>query len=176
MPAAADHLASVRQRMLQALIRRRTASWLVPLLPIAALAVAILAGAFGTAETLTLTAPLVLAAAAMLWAAIDFAFWRKRVEEQLPSWLNDAVPELEDSSALLAAAPGTPLGSLQRNRLLARIDEVLDEGRLRGIANQKARFNAIPLALAAVAAAGTWAYAAAHSQQYAAPAGTGRLG
>jgi len=174
MPAAADHLASVRQRMLQALIRRRTASWLVPLLPIAALAAAILAGTFGTAGTLTLTAPLVLAAAVMLWAAIDFAFWRKRVEEQLPSWLNDAVPELEDSSALLASVPGTPLGSLQRDRLLARIDEVLDDGRLRGIANRKARFNAIPLALAAVAAAGTWAYAAAHSPQYAAPAGTGQ--
>jgi len=174
MPAAADHLACVRQRMLQALIRRRTASWLVPLLPIAALAAAILAGTFGTAGTLTITAPLVLAAAVMLWAAIDFASWRKRVEEQLPSWLNDAVPELEDSSALLASVPGTPLGSLQRNRLLARIDEVLDDGRLRGIANRKARFNAIPLALAAVAAAGTWAYAAAHSPQYAAPAGTGQ--
>ena len=174
MPAAADHLASVRQRMLQALIRRRTASWLVPLLPVAALAAVIVAGAFGTAKTLTLTAPLVLAAAVMLWAAIDFALWRKRVEEQLPSWLNNAVPELEDSSALLASAPDTPLGNLQRNRLLVRIEQTLDDERLRGIANQKARFNAIPLALAAVAAAGTWAFAAAHSPQFAAPAGTGQ--
>ena len=79
MPAAADHLASVRQRMLQALIRRRIASWLVPLLPAAALAAAILAGSFGTAKTLTLTAPFALAAAAMLWAAIDFALDRKSV-------------------------------------------------------------------------------------------------
>jgi hypothetical protein len=173
MPAAADHLASVRQRMLQALIRRRIASWLVPLLPAASLAAAIVAGAFGTAKTLTLTAPLVLAAAVMLWAAIDLAFWRRRVEEQLPSWLNDAVPELEDSSAMLAAAPNTPLGGLQRNRLLARIEQALDDERLRGIANQKARFNAIPLALAAVAAAAAWAYAAAHGPQYASPAGPG---
>jgi hypothetical protein len=157
--------------MLQALIRRRIASWLVPLLPAAALAAAILAGSFGTARTLTLTAPFALAAAAMLWAAIDFAFWRKRVEEQLPSWLNDAVPELEDSSAMLAAAPNTPLGNLQRNRLLGRIEQAIDDKRLRGIANQKARFNAIPLALAVVAAAATWAYAAAHSPQYAPPAG-----
>jgi len=173
MPAAADHLASVRQRMLQALIRRRIASWLVPLLPAAALAAAILAGSFGTAKTLTLTAPFALAAAAMLWAAIDFAFWRQRVEEQLPSWLNDAVPELEDSSAMLAAAPNTPLGNLQRNRLLARIEQAIDDKRLRGIANQKARFNAIPLALAVVAAAAAWAYAAAHSPQYAPPTGAG---
>ncbi|WP_426344201.1 hypothetical protein ACN9MU_04075 [Pseudoduganella sp. R-32] len=173
MPAAADHLASVRQRMLQALIRRRIASWLVPLLPVAALAAAIVAGAFGAAKTLTLTAPLVLAAAVMLWGAIDLAFWRKRVEEQLPSWLNDAVPELEDSSAILAAAPNTPLGELQRNRLLARIEQALDDERLRGIANQKARFNAIPLALAVVAAAAAWAYAAAHSPQYAPPTGAG---
>ena len=173
MPAAADHLASVRQRMLQVLIRRRIASWLVPLLPAAALAAAILAGAFGTAKTLTLTAPFALAAAAMLWAAIDFAFWRQRVEEQLPSWLNDAFPELEDSSAMLAAAPNTPLGNLQRNRLLARIEQAIDDKRLRGIANQKARFNAIPLALAVVAAAAAWAYAAAHSPQYAPPTGAG---
>jgi len=173
MPAAADHLASVRQRMLQALIRRRTASWLVPLLPVAVLAAAILAGRFDTAKTLTLTAPLVLAAAVMLWAAIDFSFWRKRVEEQLPSWLNDAVPELEDSSAMLGTAPNTPLGRLQRDRLLARIGQALDDERLRGIAHQKARFNAIPLALSAVAAASALAYAAAHGTQYAAPAGTG---
>lgn len=173
MPAAADHLASVRQRMLQALIRRRTASWLLPLLPAAALAAPILAGAFGSARPITITVPLALAAAIMLWAAVDFSLWRKRVEEHLPSWLNEAVPELEDSSALLAAAPGTPLGNLQRTRLLARIDQVLDDERLRDIANAKVRFNTIPLALAVVAAASAWAFGAAHSQQYATPTGPG---
>jgi len=173
MPAAADHLASVRQRMLQALIRRRTASWLLPLLPAAALAATILAGAFGPASPVTLTVPLALAAVVMLWAAIDFAFWRRRVEEHLPAWLNDAVPELEDSSAMLATAPETPLGHLQRSRLLARIDQVLGDERLRSIAYAKVRFNAIPLGLAMVAAGGAWAYAAAHGPQYAPPSGTG---
>jgi len=173
MPAAADHLASVRQRMLQALIRRRTASWLLPLLPSAALAAAIFAGGFGPAKPITLTVPLALAAAIMLWAAIDFAFWRKRIEEHLPSWLNDAVPELEDSSAMLAVAPTTPLGNLQRDRLLARIDQALGDERLRSIANAKVRFNAIPLALAAVAAASAWAYAAARSPQHTTPSGPG---
>lgn len=171
--AAADHLASVRQRMLQALIRRRAASWLLPLLPAIALAAAILAGTFGPASdrTLSLTVPLALAAVALLWAAADFALWRKRIEDQLPAWLNAAVPELEDSSAMLAAAPATPLGDLQRKRLLARIDNALDDERLRGIADQKARFNAIPLALAAVAAASAWAYAYAHTPQRVAPPG-----
>ncbi|MGW8390066.1 hypothetical protein [Pseudoduganella sp. HUAS MS19] len=169
MPAAADLLGGVRQRMLQALIRRRSPSWLLPLLAPAALAAAILSGAFGSASPITLTVPLALAAAVMLWAAIDFALWRKRIDDQLPSWLNDAVPELEDSSAMLAAAPGTPLGALQRNRLLARIDQALSEERLRGIAIRKARFNAVPLALAVGAAGCAWAYAAAHSRQFAAP-------
>lgn len=167
MPAAADHLASVRQRMLQALIRRRTASWLLPLLPAAVLAAAT------SAMPVSIKVPLALAAAVMLWAAIDFAFWRKRIDDQLPSWLDDAIPELEDSSAMLAAAPTTPLGELQRKRLLARIDQALNEERLRSIAIQKARFNAIPLALATVAAASAWAYAAAHSAQHATPAGNG---
>jgi len=172
MPAAADHLASVRQRMLQALIRRRISSWLVPLLPAGALAAIALAGTFA-AKPLTLTVSLALAGAAMLWAAIDFALWRRRVDGQLSSWLNDAVPELEDSSATLAAAPDTPLGRLQHKRLIARVGQVLDDERLRSIAMQKARFNAIPLALAVVAAAAAWAYAAAHSPQYAPPTGAG---
>lgn len=166
--AAADHLASVRQRMLQALIRRRIAGWLLPLLPAAALAAAIGQGAAGQ---LPLTIPLALAAAALLWAAGDFALWRKRIEQQLPAWLDAAIPELEDSSSMLAAVPATPLGALQRKRLLARIDSALGDERLRGIALRKARFNAVPLALAIVAAAGAWAYAAAHSPQRLVPPG-----
>ena len=169
MPAAADYLAGVRQRMLRTLIRRRAAGWLLPLLPATALAAFALAG---TAASAAVAAP-VLAAAALAWAAIDFALWRKRIDQHLPAWLNDAIPELEDSSALLAGAPETPLGALQRQRLLARIDSAISEERLRGIAKQKARFNAIPLALAVVAALGAWAYAAAHAPQHAGASGTG---
>jgi len=164
MPAGADHLASVRQRILHALIRRRAASWLLPLLPAAALAVS-----GSVAVPLSPAAPIGLAAAAILWAGIDFAIWRKRIAAKLTSWLNDAVPELEDSSAMLAAPGSTPLGELQRKRLLARIDQALSNERLRSIVKQKSGFNAIPLALAIVAAASTWAYAAAHSGRYAAP-------
>jgi hypothetical protein len=109
----------------------------------------------------------------MLWAAVDFALWRRRIEAHLPSWLNDAVPEMEDSSALLAYNDATPLGELQRKRLLARLGSALDDDRLRRIASQKARFNGIPLALATVAAAAAWAYAAAHGPQAAAAPGAG---
>jgi len=166
MPAAADHLASVRQRMLRALVRRRAASWLLPLLPAATLA-----AAGSSAAALTPAVPTGLAAAVVLWAGIDFSIWRNRIDSRLPSWLNDAIPELEDSSAMLAAPTSTPLGELQRKRLLARIDLALSNDRLRQIARQKVRFNAIPLALAIVAAASAWAYAAAHSGRYAAPQG-----
>jgi len=164
MPAGTDHLAGVRRRMLRALVRRRAASWLLPLLPVAFLLAANKASA---------AVPLALAAGAVLWAVVDFAIWRKRIEDKLPGWLNDAVPELEDSSAMLATVPATPLGELQRARLLARMGEVLGDGRLRHIARQKCRFNAVPLALAGVAAASAWAYAMAHSTRDAAPQASG---
>jgi hypothetical protein len=170
MSDAADRLAGVRQRMLQALMRRRAASWLLPLLPAAALAAVAYGGAAAVRDLLAVS--LALAAAVLLWAALDFASWRKRVAQRLPAWLDDAIPELEDSSALLAALPDTPLGALQRNRLLARIDTAADDERLREIARHKARFNAIPLALAVVAALSAWAYAAAHDPQRAGAAGS----
>ena len=172
MPAAADHLAGVRQRMLQALIRRRAATWLLPLLPAAVLAAALSA----VSAPLARIVPLMLAATTLLWAAIDLALWRKKLDRHLPAWLNDAIPELEDSSAMLAAAPATPLGALQRQRILSRIDTALDDERLHGIARQKARFNAIPLALAAVAALAAWAYTAAHNPQLIAAPAAGPAG
>ena len=168
MPAAADHLAGVRQRMLHALVRRRAASWLLPLLPAAALA-----APGSSAAALAPAVPIGLAAAVVCWAGIDLAIWRKRIDRKLSSWLNDAIPELEDSSAMLAAPAATSLGELQRKRLLARMDHALSNERLRQIARRKARFNAIPLALAIVAAAGAWTYAVAHGGQYAAPQGAG---
>jgi len=162
MSAAADQLAGVRKRVLQALIRRRISGWLLPLLPAAVLA------ATGSAIT-----PIVLTATTLAWAAVDFSIWRRRIQGRLPAWLNDAVPELEDSSAMLASAPNTPIGILQRERLLARIGHALNDECLRGIVRKKARFNAIPLALAVVVAAGAWAYAAAFKGRQAVAPGAG---
>jgi hypothetical protein len=159
MSAAAEHLAGVRRRLLQALARRRAASWVLPVLPAVVLAAT-------ASDLVTPAICAALGAAAVIWAAIDFALCRKRVDANLFRWLDGAVPELEDSSALLAAEPASSVAALQRKRLLARIDQVLDAPRLQSIASARARTTFIPAALAAVAAASVWAYAAAHSPQH----------
>jgi len=156
MFAAGDHLSGVRRRLLQALARRRAAGWLLALLPAISLPLA----APG------LVAPpiiVLLATAALAWIAIDFAMWRRRIAHQLPRWLDAAIPELEDSTSFLHAAPATAVGRLQRERLLARIDATLTTERLLQLAAAKARPTFIPFALAVVAAAFAWAYAAAYS-------------
>lgn len=159
MSAAADRLSSVRRRVLQAFARRRIASWLLPMLPPVVLA--------ATARDLVAPAACVaLVAAAAIWAAIDCALWRKRIAAHLASWLDHDVPELEDSANLLATeAPGV-IAALQRARLLARLDGILDKPRVASIVRARVRTTFIPFALATVAAAAGWAYAAAHSPQH----------
>jgi hypothetical protein len=46
---------------------------------------------------------------------------------QWTSWLNAAIPALEDSSTLLAADATTPIARLQQQRLQARIASVLTD-------------------------------------------------
>ena len=158
MQGAADQLAGVRRRLLHALLWRRVPGWAAAMLP----AVALAAVAMPSGQAALVQGALALALAVLLWAAIDFTLWRRRVGQRLTAWLDEAVPELEDSSAMLAAAPQSPLGALQRNRLLARLDQVLDQQRLRALVQRHVRISAIPLALSVVAAAAAWAYAAAH--------------
>jgi hypothetical protein len=149
MHAAADTAASLRRRLLQAFARRRLASWLLPLLPAAVLAA---------------KAPLpalCLAALSVCWAGIDFFVWRRRIVRSGMRWLDAAVPALEDSAALLESTATSPLGALQRARLLARLQTVLDAQALRAIVRGRVGFNAIPVALALTAATGAWAYQAA---------------
>lgn len=56
------------------------------------------------------------------------------------AWVDAAVPEMEDSAALLAQAEGeTPLARLQRERLLARIAASLDPARVRAIVRGRVR-------------------------------------
>jgi hypothetical protein len=107
------------------------------------------------------------------WCAWDGARLHRRVSGEWTRWLDDAVPELEDSSALLVEA-GTPLARMQRERLLARLDESLGAGRLRAIARQRVRLGAGWVALGAAAAASLWAWTAmppATSASVRAPAG-----
>jgi hypothetical protein len=96
----------------------------------------------------------------LAWAACcawDGMRLRRRVANEWARWLDDAVPELEDSSALLAQA-STPLAKLQRERLLARLQESLAASRLRAIAWRRVPIGAPWLALGAACATLLWAW------------------
>jgi hypothetical protein len=72
-----------------------------------------------------------------LLAWVAFCMWdaarlRRQVAHGWAAWLDAAVPELEDSSALLVDAD-TPLAQLQRQRLLARLDRALDAPAVRRV-------------------------------------------
>ncbi|MGX4643886.1 DUF4175 family protein [Massilia sp. SYSU DXS3249] len=97
-----------------------------------------------------------------LLAWVAFCMWdgarlRQQVARGWAGWLDAAVPELEDSSALLAeplVEADTPLAKLQRERLLARIDSALDKQAVRRVVRPRVDtglFWLLPwLALAAV--------------------------
>jgi hypothetical protein len=89
------------------------------------------------------------------WCAWDGARLHQRVTREWTRWLDDAVPQLEDSSALLLDA-ATPLARLQRQRLLARVGDALDRGALRTLARERVRVGAGWFALSAGAAAAAW--------------------
>jgi hypothetical protein len=71
----------------------------------------------------------------LAWSA--FCAWdalrlQRRVAHGWTAWLDGALPEMEDSAALLLAAE-SPVAQLQRQRLLARIDSSLTPARVRAI-------------------------------------------
>jgi len=73
----------------------------------------------------------------LAWSA--FCAWdglhlQRRVAHGWTHWIDGAVPEMEDSAALLAQEPETPVARLQRERLFNRIDAVLPPRRVRAIA------------------------------------------
>ena len=122
----------------------------------------------------------------LAWSA--FCAWdglhlQRRVAHGWTHWIDGAVPEMEDSAALLAQEPETPVARLQRERLIKRIDAALPPPRVRAIVAAHVPFGwtwlAANLALAGLAwasallphAAGTPAPPAhAPGRQSAAPA------
>jgi hypothetical protein len=110
--------ADLSKRLWHAALLRRAPAWVVGALPWCALA----------------SLPGVLAWTGL--AAADAARLRMRASREWSRWLDDAVPELEDSSALLARA-ATPVARLQRERMLARLQATLDPQRMRGIARER---------------------------------------
>jgi len=106
--------ADIARRLWRAALLRRAGLWAAGSLPWLALR----------------SAPGLLA-----WSA--FCAWDGlRLQRQVmigwTAWVDDAVPEMEDSAILLAQA-GTPVARLQRERLLARIAASLDPARVRAI-------------------------------------------
>ncbi|WP_051971961.1 hypothetical protein [Massilia sp. 9096] len=75
----------------------------------------------------------------LAWSA--FCAWdglrlQRRVAHDWTAWIDEAVPEMEDSSALLLEDPATqaPIARLQRKRLVERLQASLDGPRLRAVA------------------------------------------
>jgi hypothetical protein len=139
MRAAADKIAS---RISRAALLRRAPVWAGGLLP-----------------WLALRAP-AGAVAWTAWCAWDAFRVNREAAAHWPHWLDDAVPELEDSSGLLVDAQ-TPVARLQRERLLARIDATLSGPAVRAIAAARITRGLPWLGLSALAAAALW-LAAAH--------------
>lgn len=94
------------------------------------------------------------------WCAWDAYRVNREANAHWPRWLDDAVPELEDSTALLVDAQ-TPVARLQRERLLARIDAALTGPAVREIARERIKPGLPWLGLSALAAAAVW-LAASH--------------
>jgi hypothetical protein len=106
------------KRLWHAALLRRAPAWIAAGLPWVALA----------------SVPGLLAWAGL--GAAEAMRLRAHVKQEWPRWLDDAVPELEDSAALLGGA-STPIARLQRERVLARLQASVTPARLRGIARER---------------------------------------
>lgn len=142
MPGATDHL---RSRLRTAILRRRAPQWLLTLAPLALAAYLLPAAAIGVAICI-------------IWIIADVLRWHRRIAQQWPSWLDAAIPQLEDSSTLLAADAKTPIARLQQQRLQARLADVLTDADYRAIARTRSKLAILPLALSLLAAGAAWAY------------------
>lgn len=103
------------------------------------------------------------------WAMLcawDWAVLRRRVGVEWTSWLDGAVPEMEDSSALIEHAP-TPVAQLQRRRILERLDASVSARQLRGIARGRIK-PGLPWLLGSIAAAAAVWFATSATPQGAA--------
>lgn len=98
---------------------------------------------------------------ALLWAAwvlVDVAMWRRRLTGVWLRWLDAAVPALEDSSALLAAAATTPIERLQQQRMQTRLLSALGPDDYRRIARERVPLPLLAVALCIVTLAAFWGW------------------
>jgi hypothetical protein len=132
----------LRRRLWTAIWRRRSPQWLAALLPML------------LASWMLSTTRIAMAEAITLWgicAIADGYRWKQRIAAQWQSWLNAAVPSLEDSSELLTSDAKSPIAKLQQQRLQARLASVLTDADYQRIARSQARFSIWPLLLSVLA-------------------------
>ncbi len=144
--------AALNQRLLRAALWQRVPWWLAALLP----------------WLLLRSVPGL--ALCLLGLVVEAVRLRQRVGAGGLRWLDAAAPALEDSSACLVKAE-TPIARLQQQRLLARLNRVVDAALLRRIAHSRVRFAWPWLALSLVAAAALWAWPHTQAVVPAGPAG-----
>ncbi|MQA22452.1 DUF4175 family protein [Rugamonas rivuli] len=146
---------TLRRRLWTAVLRRRVPQWLAALAP---LVIALI--------LLHAARPLVIAAILpwTVWVAADIYRWRWRLKREWTSWLDAAIPALEDSSTLLAADATTPIAKLQQERLRARLASALGDDDYRSIARTRVRVGILPVLLSLAAAGAAWGY---HGKQIA---------
>jgi hypothetical protein len=147
MHGATDHL---RSRLWTAMLRRRAPQWLLTLAPLAL--AARLLPATGSAAPAATIAIVAATAICIIWIIADAVRWYRRIAQQWPSWLDAAIPQLEDSSTLLAADAKTPIAKLQQQRLQARLADVLTDADYQAIARARSKLAILPLALSLLAA------------------------
>ena len=108
------------------------------------------------------------------WCALDWVKLRRRVTFEWTAWLDGAVPEMEDSAALLEQAD-SPIARLQQQRLFDRLDAVISPAQLRQIVRQHVSAGYPIILVSAVLAAMVW-YAAARPSEGAAPVAPSPVG
>ena len=89
------------------------------------------------------------------WCALDWVKLRRRVTFEWTAWLDGAVPEMEDSAALLEAAD-SPIARLQQQRLFDRLDAVITPAQLRRIVAQHVSVGYPIILISAVLAGMVW--------------------
>ncbi|PWF47591.1 hypothetical protein [Massilia glaciei] len=93
----------------------------------------------------------------MVWVLWDA--WRldARVRREWTRWLDGALPELEDSSALLEHA-SSPVARLQRQRLLQRVAGAVTDQQARRIVRERVRLPFFALVLSLICALGFYGW------------------
>ncbi|HWJ94946.1 MAG TPA: DUF4175 family protein, partial [Telluria sp.] len=132
----------LKGRLARATLLRRAPMWVAGLLP-----------------WLLLRQPL----GAIVWLLLcagDATLLYQKVQRRWLRWLDDEVPALEDSAALLVEAK-SPLAQLQRQRLLARLDANLTGADMRRIAGRRVGFGFGWAALSVAVAAVAWLFGSA---------------